>query len=502
VSDTPVTVLALTDVSTTYRARPALRQISWTWQSGQQWACLGANGAGKTTLARVLSGQLRHAGECWPGTEMAAAGIAYVCFESQQLLCARERKLDQSEFRADAQDPGTTVRDAILGPAQQDLPEHFQDLVGLLRLEHVLERGLRFISTGEMRKTLLLRAIMGKPGLLILDNPLDGLDLASQDALRTLLDSLLQGALPVLLLCREPADIPLRCSHVMVLDGGRCVTQGQRDTVLTDPRVQTLLNPPAPALTRPPTGPLLRSAQTTPVLRLQQVNVHYGNTHVLRDVDWSLKPGEHCCIAGPNGCGKSTLLSLLTGTNHKAYGQDITLFGLQRGSGESVWDIRRHFGVLDTNLQLGFPPGLSALEVVVSGFFDTAGLYDDASDMQRRAAMAWLTALGLGNCERLRFDTLSFGVQRLVLVARAVVKQPDILVLDEPCLGLDGPHRQRMLSVIDHIAAHTPTQVLYVSHSAGTLPACINRLTEFVWDGTGYRVATRAYGEAAVAVMG
>ncbi len=201
--------------------------------------------------------------------------------------------------------------------------------------------------------------------------------------------------------------------------------------------------------------------------------------------------GQHTCISGPNGCGKTTLLSLVNGDNHKAYGQDITLFGLRRGSGESVWDIKQKFGLLNTQLHLGHVRGMRVLEVVVSGFFDSIGLYDDWGDAQKQIAGEWLCALGLEDIEREPFDTLSFGMQRMVLLARAMVKSPIILILDEPCLGLDGHHGQTVLRAIDHIAANSDTQVLFVSHSAGEMPDCINQWLEFVPSAAGFTLECR-----------
>jgi molybdate transport system ATP-binding protein len=260
---------------------------------------------------------------------------------------------------------------------------------------------------------------------------------------------------------------------------------------LEAPEVQLLLQPPEPQLTIPPLTERSPQNADQATIILQDVSVRYGPLSVLQQVNWTVMPNEHWCIAGPNGCGKSTLLSLLTGANHKAYGQNITLFGRPKGSGESVWDLQSRFGLLDTNTQLNFSHGTTVLEAVVSGFFASIGLYYDWTDGQRRRALQWLAALGLSAAAHAPLSTLSFGLQRLVLLARAVVKSPDVLILDEPCLGLDGPHRRRLLHAVDHIAEHTATQVLYVSHSPGSLPRCISHILSFDFGGEGYRCSTR-----------
>ncbi len=473
-------LLELRDVSLVYRALPALHHIDWTVAPGEHWACLGLNGAGKTSLARILTRQATHySGALMRSPRLEEGGVAYVCFEQAKALCERDRKLDDSEFRADASDPGTPVQALILGGRAPD--ERFQHWTERLAMRHFLHRGLRFISTGEMRKALLVKAILSAPALLILDSPLDGLDRASQAEMHWIIDELLQSEVTVLLLCRQLEDVPAGITHILVLQAGKTLACAAREKILTDTAVHALMNPPIADLGElpPPAARPYDVPVGKPLLELRDVTVRYGDLTVLRNVNWLFGPGHHCSIAGPNGCGKTTLLSLVTGDNHKAYGQDITLFGIRRGSGESVWDIKQKFGQLDTQLQLNFRRGMRVLEVVVSGFFDTVGLYDAWGDAQRGNAEQWLAALGLAAYSRESFDALSFGLQRMVLLARAMVKSPVILLLDEPTLGLDGHHRKLILRAIDHIAANCDTQIIFVSHSAGETPACINQHLSF-----------------------
>jgi molybdate transport system ATP-binding protein len=485
-------LLSLDQVQLVYRALPALNQVDWAPLKGQQWACLGPNGAGKTSLAKVLSGEATHyAGSYQKSGALETRGVAYVCFEQARALIERDKKLDDSETRADANDPGTLVCDLILGKRQAD--EQFRHWVNRLGIGHILQRGLRFISTGEMRKTLLISAILYNPALLILDSPLDGLDRQSQDELARVIDELMDSDMAVLMLCRQTGDLPAGVSHLLVLDHGQVLCQGAKDEVLARPDVQALMNPNLePFRQLPPPAPReYQLAENVPLLELQGVNVSYGDLPVLRNVSWVFQPRQHCYVSGPNGCGKSTLLSLVTGDNHKAYGQDITLFGIRRGSGESIWDIKQKYGQLDNQLHLNFVRGMKSVEVVVSGFFDTVGLYDDWGDRQLETAEQWLDALGLSSYSRDAFDTLSFGIQRMVLLARAMVKSPAILLLDEPTLGMDGHHRKLMLRAIDHIADNSDTQVIFVSHSAGDVPRCINQHLVFEPSEEGFVVNCR-----------
>ena len=225
------------------------------------------------------------------------------------------------------------------------------------------------------------------------------------------------------------------------------------------------------------------------LIELEGVHAHYGEHEVLDGVCLRLEPGEHLCIAGPNGCGKSTLLALICGDNPRAYGQHVKLFGRLRGSGESVWEIKRRFGIVSNQLHLSYPARTRAFDVVASGFFDTLGLYDTCGPRQAQLAREWLAVLGLSARAGERFDALSFGEQRMMLVARAMVKSPPILILDEPCSGLDEANRRRVLELIERIGHETHTQILYVSHEAEEMPACITRRLEFRRDAAGrYRL--------------
>jgi len=228
----------------------------------------------------------------------------------------------------------------------------------------------------------------------------------------------------------------------------------------------------------PPALPGHQTATLAPgvaLIELRSINAGYQGRLVLRDFSWTMQQGQHALIEGPNGSGKSTLLSLIDGENHMAYGQEVYLFGRRRGSGESVWDIKARFGVVSNELHNRYVRGWRVLDVVVSGFFASVGLYDDSGASEIETARAWLRTLSIDHLARDFYHELSFGQQRLVLLARAMVKHPAILVLDEPCVGLDDYHRGMILGVVDIIAATTNTQIIFVSHEQGEVPQCINQ---------------------------
>jgi molybdate transport system ATP-binding protein len=209
---------------------------------------------------------------------------------------------------------------------------------------------------------------------------------------------------------------------------------------------------------------------------MENVNVSYNGTPILKHIHWTVRGGEHWALLGPNGSGKTTLLSLILGDNPQAYANQITLFGRRRGSGESIWEIKKHVGWVSPELHLYYPKRGSCLDVVCSGLFDSVGLYHACSSGHREVARSWMRRLGLPDYADAAFAGLSEGEQRMVLIARALVKRPSLLVLDEPCQGLDAGHRDRVLHIIDAAGQHLGTSVIYVTHNTGELPKLITHV--------------------------
>lgn len=485
--------LALQKVSLRLGGRLFLRDFDWQARDGEQWAVLGPNGAGKTVLAQLIGAELHPAsGTVQLAADIGPETIACVSFEAQRALCAEDARHDIADFLEEAVDSGTTV-EALLHAAAHD-PQRVEPLCTRLGIAGLRGRGLRFLSSGEMRRTLFARALLMEPRLLVLDNPYEGVDAASRGVLRACVDALLEGPTHVLLLTRRAQDISDGFTHVLLLDDGRMIDHGARAAVLggdafaaLQAGAESIGDRPLPAAPDDDTVP----TETGPLIVLENVHAHYGEHVVLNGVSLRMERGEHLCIAGPNGCGKSTLLALICGDNPRAYGQRVTLFGRPRGSGESVWQIKQHFGIVSNQLHFDYPSRTLTRDVVASGFFDTLGLYDDCGPLQTRLARAWIEVLGLGAQADARFDELSFGEQRMMLIARAMVKNPRILILDEPCSGLDEANRRRVLALIDRIGRETRTQLLYVSHESDEIPRCITRRIEFQPDPAGgYRLVS------------
>ncbi|MBM7455083.1 molybdate transport system ATP-binding protein [Oceanisphaera litoralis] len=460
--------------------------------AGQCWSFVGANGSGKTALARALAGELTLlSGEVGNDFER----IEWVSFEQLQQLADREREEDESDL-LDYQDEGHSARQIMLeaGGDAGEL-EWLADRFGITAL---LDRGFRFLSTGETRKVLLCRALLQQPELLILDEPFDGLDLASHQGLMKLLQELVAAGQTLVLILNRFEEIPDFSDRLGILAECELSLAGPRAEVAASAELMQLSHlaamenatralPPAD-----PDGQRRALDADTPRIMMRDINISYGDKRILTGLSWQVDPGQHWQIIGPNGAGKSTLLSLVTGDHPQGYSNDLTLFGHRRGSGETIWDIKQHIGYVSTSMQQDYRVTATPKAVILSGFFDSIGVYQQPGDAQLALVDQWLSLLGMQALANEPFRHLSYGQQRLLLIARAMVKHPPILILDEPLQGLDSFNRHWVKRWIDLLVAEGSTQLLFVSHHQLDAPSCISHRLTFVADGEGYRYVTTA----------
>jgi molybdate transport system ATP-binding protein len=480
-----------------------LRKINWSLSSsrclqvsefdispGQHWCVFGGNGAGKSKLAELVCGNVMLGREHLQYAEgfSAANDVMVVSFEEQQRLWEHDNRHDISEYNDTAIDQGTTVASLILGSAEVD--ENYNELLDTLNIRALEMRGIRYLSSGQLRKALIARALFRRPRLLILDDPLESVDRDSQQLIRTVLSAWMGAestTTSTLLLCRRERDILPGITHMAIMEKLTLVAQGTIDEIRDREVFMRVSRRPKRILRSLPAAisesSLLPVMSHEPMIELIEVNAGYNGQPVLKNISWIMRSGQHSLIEGPNGCGKSTLLSLINGDNHKAYGQEVYLFGKKRGSGETVWDVKARFGVVSNELHSKYVKGWRVIDVVVSGFFASIGLYDDCGSRERNAALAWLGVFDIHGLASHYYHELSFGEQRLVLLARAMVKAPSILILDEPCVGLDDYYRRLILDAVELIAATTGTHIIYVTHTAGEAPACMNQRITFTSSG-------------------
>ncbi|PYG51130.1 molybdate transport system ATP-binding protein [Pantoea sp. AG1095] len=465
----------------------ALSLNDLTLNSGESWAFVGANGSGKSSLARALSGELQ------PGKGSVQQDFqrrTRLSLEQLQKLVSDEWERNNTDLLSEGEDDTGRTAAQIIQDEVQDAAR-CQALAQQFGITYLLDRRFKYLSTGETRKTLLCQALMAQPDLLILDEPFDGLDVASRASLAQTLNDLHQSGYSVALVLNRFDDIPDFVGKVGVLAECTLTHVGERRAILAEALVaqlahsEKLAGMALPEADQPDQLPQL--AEDAPRVILRNGVVSYNDKAVIDGLNWQVNPGEHWQIVGPNGAGKSTLLSLVTGDHPQGYSNDLTLFGIRRGSGETIWDIKQHIGYVSSSLHLDYRVSCNVRTVVLSGFFDSIGLYQAVSDRQKALARQWLALLGMDNqLADAPFHSLSWGQQRLVLIARALVKHPTLLILDEPLQGLDPINRQLVRRFVDVLIGEGRTQLLFVSHHAEDAPQCITHRLSFVAQEQGY----------------
>lgn len=499
--------ISLRDISLRLYGRVLFEHTTWELLDDQHWAVVGANGSGKSTLVKALWGRvpvvkgeisyhfLQHAhSEGAEAISLPQDHIAYVSFEAQTTTLQGTGLFYQARWNSGVSKEGRSVSEYLsehlvkrINP--YEVRERHTDsasflaqrarIIELLEIQGLLGRDLSQLSNGERRKVLLARALIGKPRLLILDNPFTGLDAQFRHRLGRVIDRLMQDEMRVMVVTARQDEILPGITHVLVVENCTVIARGPRDQVLAEDSARRILNPVSPrdpeevAHDQRPQKP---DAGSQVLVQMRDVDVSYNGTHVLSRIHWTVRSGEHWALLGPNGAGKTTLLSLILGDHPQAYANEITLFGRRRGSGESIWEIKQRIGWVSPELHLYYPKRGSCLDVVCSGFYDSVGLYRRPSQAQRDIARSWMRRIGLLGTADTPFSAVSEGEQRMLLIARALVKHPLLLIFDEPCQGLDAGNRDQVLRTIDSIGQHLEASVLYVTHHAGELPRIISHV--------------------------
>lgn len=445
------------------------------------WVVVGGNASGKSALAQALAGKIALTSGQF-STDFCKIVIS--SFEQQQKIIEKVFN-DRNNDSVNPDDFGITVREMILnGCENQQLCEQYATK---LQISALLDRPFIQLSTGESRKVLLCQLLVTQPDLLILDEAFEGLDQASIKAWLALLAELNQQMTIVLILSRLN-DVPSFATHLALLDQLSLIMQGQKTEVENNSLYQQLiyaenaLSVPLPESVVPP----IHLPENQNTFELKNVTVQYGEQKILNNLSWTVQPKQHWWIKGPNGAGKSTLLSLITGDHPQSYANHVVLFGKQRGSGETVWDIKKNIGYVSTQLHMDYRVNSSVRDVIISGFFDSVGIYQHIPEALKLKANEWLIRLNLHHLATKPFRTLSWGQQRLLLITRAMVKHPPILILDEPLQGLDGLNRKLVKHFIDQLVQNSQTQLLFVSHQDQDVPDCITHLFEFIPCEQGY----------------
>lgn len=448
--------------------------IMWDINRGEQWAIVGANGSGKSLLADIIQGRIALRdldGEIkynFEGTLFES--IRTIAFKDIYSMVDGTTAYYQQRWHSQDSEGIVTVKEILQPIAPQN---EIEKLFCLLGIDDILDKSIIFLSSGELRKFLLIKVILTHPKLLIIDNPYIGLDAASRESLNEMFSSMSKiNGTQILLLLSNPADVPDIVTHVMPVKDMECLGGRTREVFIADKELhKEIFNFSSSEIELPHSE--REASRHSVTFRMESVNITCGNRTILKDIDWQLNNGEKWALTGPNGSGKSTLLSLIYADNPKSYSNTLYLFDRKRGTGESIWDIKSRIGYVSPEMHLYFMEDIPTIRIVASGFFDSIGVFRKCSQEQESVAMEWLRCFGMEHIAHKSFLTLSSGEQRMALLARAFVKDPDLIILDEPLHGLDVANKERASKIIECFCRREGKSMVYVTHYKQEIPSVV-----------------------------
>ena len=450
---------------------------------GEQLAIVGPNGAGKSLLVDLLTGKLPLL-QGFPtydfrpsASSMAYDNIKYIAFRDTY-GSADANYYYQQRWNQTEQDDVPLVRELLGGHTNDEVRNRLFRLFGL---EPLLDKKIILLSSGELRKFQLTKALLTSPRILIMDNPFIGLDATTRQMLSQLMEELTQQfPLQIVLVLSMMEDVPTFITHVIPVDSMRVGEKMERSSYLKQFAVEDASRRESDEVSYAVTNSLVAAVPYqgtnfcgSEVVKLNKVSIRYDDRTILSELDWLVQRGEKWALSGDNGSGKSTLLSLICADNPQSYACDISLFGRRRGTGESIWEIKQHIGYVSPEMHRAYLKNLPTIEIVASGLHDSIGLYVRPKPEELEQCMRWMEIFGIGALKERPFLQLSSGEQRLALLARAFVRDPELLILDEPLHGLDTYNRRRVKRIIEAFCRREDKTLIMVTHYANELPSCI-----------------------------
>ena len=463
--------------------------VNFTLNDGEQLAIVGPNGGGKTMLVNILTGShpllMRDPEyDFSPSPSKSVSdNIKYITFRDayggdNDKAYYLQQRWNQTEI--DDTTPTVAQKlDAAYQIAGEDNEQRraFRDkLYDMFNMRVLLDKHIILLSSGELRKLKLTETLFSQPRVLIMDNPFIGLDAGTRDQLKELFATIVKdNPIQIILVLSKTDDIPSFITHIVEVKDRHVGKKMTREDYLASQvptPSQVLEASKAEAIRNLPYNN--KEYHTHEVAKLNHVSIRYGSRTILKELDWTVRNGERWALSGQNGAGKSTLLSLICADNPQSYACDISLFGIPRGTGESISDIKKHIGYVSPEMHRAYQKDIAAIRIVASGLKDSVGLYSKPSAEEYETCRFWLSVFGLEGKENTTFLKLSSGEQRLVLLARAFVKDPELLILDEPLHGLDNNNRMLVKNVIDTFMQRENKTLIMVTHYVEELPTCID----------------------------
>lgn len=468
--------------------------LNFTVEKGQHWALVGESGSGKSALLQTIAGNLNATGgqvhyyffedylKHYPGnpenlTHHKLVAMVESKHHFKNLSNTGDFYYQQRYNSMDSEDALTVEQylHSIKPSPQPNLYWHFDKIVKTLKLDQLSHKQLIKLSNGETKRLRIAAALLKNPVLLLLDSPLTGLDVQTRQEFNAIIKEITESGITVIM-ATSPFEIPDAITHVAVLKNG-AVTHSvaksdftpqlvgiQEDDHIDKEELRSLLSDHN------------TSANYQQIIAMKNIHVNYGETVILEDVNWQVNPGERWALLGHNGAGKSTLLSLINGDNPQAYANDIVLFDRKRGSGESIWDIKKKIGFVSPELHQYFPTDNSCLQVIESGYYDTLGLFRPSNKERAGIALRWMKALEIDKYARVLLKNVPASAQRLCLLARALIKNPPLLIFDEPCQGMDMHQQQHFKKLVDTVCELSKVTLIYVTHYQHEIPDSVTQV--------------------------
>lgn len=457
--------------------------INWEIGKGEVWAIVGDNASGKTTMANILRGKFfaeegqitYHFLEAIRTSEYQTLWpdkfIKTVNFKSAYSTDDFKQMYYQQRFHSTEVDECPMLSEVFKSAQIAELENN--PLFKSLNISGLFGRRVIHLSSGEMRRMIIAKSLLEKPSMIIFDNPFNGLDVQMVPQVDGLLSSLSQTGVQTMFICPTADKIPSSATHVLQLSECKIGYCGPIDDYT--PESGCLESQVSIDWSRIPT---IEPCESDEIVRMSDIEISYGRHIVQQHLNWTIKRGEKWSLQGPNGTGKSTLLSYIFADNPQAYAKDIALFGRERGTGESIWDIKKRIGFTSSEMHLYYREPVSCLKIVESGFFDSIGLFRNCSDEQELTAKYVMDVVGISHLKDRSFLKISSAEQRLVLFARTLVKNPEVLILDEPFHGMDNKNLQHCISIVEDYCKQPGKTLVFVTHNEHELPKCVDKKLE------------------------
>ncbi|MGQ7857611.1 ATP-binding cassette domain-containing protein [Pedobacter sp. WC2501] len=457
------------NLSLKFQQKAVLRDLNWTIDPGENWVLGGISGSGKTSLAKIIAGL------------QSAPGDVKIYFDRESLLPAETLFVEswyqfknlegvanfyyQQRYTSQQAKETLTVHAELVGYGKEK-GLHFDQVEPVLEalgFATFASSQLIELSSGEHKKLQLVKALWLKPQLLIIDQPYTGLDVASRKNLNMLLDKVAEEGVQLILICND-TELPGCINSFAEIRDGQLVKVDSLESSATEIYLREI-----PDFLKE--SPVYSSED---IVKMVNVNISYGEKQVLKNINWEVKAGEKWLLQGHNGSGKSTLLSLVNGDHPQSYANELYLFGNRRGSGESIWDIKQHIGLISPEFHWYFDPTATVWQSIASGFYDTVGLFQQLPYTKSIQVDELVEYFGLTENKNELLTALPLGKQRLALLARTIIKHPELLILDEPCQGLDQQQTKHFNQLVDELCSNGMT-LIYVGHFESQLPTCIEK---------------------------